>query len=209
MFKRIPAFLSTILAVAILIACACGAAAEATEPTLADWAGTWNSAESYLSDEAVQQALAGAAEGMGMKPEEVQAMYAAMMGADGTGSFVIDGDTITAYSLQNGEGDVLFTASFTYAGTETVEGEMDGVSFTMDWYKYTLRGDGPEDYAFLALSAAHSDTEDSMVHFHYRYGGESFEALTDMSKNWYPTMCENTVTAQELAEELLEEGQQD
>ena len=190
-----------LVALVLMIACL-PVLAEDEVSSLAPWSGTWNSAESFLTDESVQQAFAAAAETMDAPAETVQAMYTAMMSADGTGSFVITDKEIAAYSGQNGEGDLLFRANFSYVGKETIQGEFQGMEFTMDWFKFALEGEGPEAYTYLVLAEMERE-EGGMIHFHYRFGKDSFEALTGMTDAWYPTMCDSSVTAEMLLREFI------
>ena len=192
---------SFLLALCLPLSCASSLAQDEVT-SLAPWQGTWNSAESFLGEEVFQDAYAALAETMDMPAEAVQAMLTGMMQAGGVGSFVITDEEIAAYADRNGEGDLLFRAAFAYNGKKTVTGEFQGISFTADWYQFALQGDGPEAYTYLVLGEVEAE-EGSLVHCHYRFGAESVDALTGMTEDWYPTMCDPSVTAESLLAELL------
>lgn len=199
--RRPLTILTVFVAFALLFSCLPGMAQEEVA-SLAPWSGTWNAAETFLAEESMQEAFAAVAASMDAPPEAVQALFSAMLAGDGTGSFVITDKEIAAYSGQNGEGELLFRAAFAYVGKETVSGEFQGMSFTMDWYKFALEGEGPEAYTYLVLAEVERE-EGSMIHFHYRFGKDSFEALTGMEESWYPTMCDPSVTAEMMMQEFM------
>lgn len=62
---------------------------------------------------------------------------------------------------------------------------------------------GPGNYACLLLAAADADEEGGMIHFHYRYGADDFDALANMEESWWPTMCDAEGTTTDMIIEEL------
>ncbi len=91
------------------------------------------------------------------------------------------------------------TVSYTYGGISTgYWGD-----YEVAWHCFTNAGAADDDpYKYIILTAVHQDSEESMLHYHLRYGSTEFEDLvtnTDYSY-WWPTFVASSLTVEEAAE---------
>ena len=169
---------------------------------LARWNGEWKGIQTFLDSSVMDAAYETvAADVPGYTAKGVKMFMASMYNSD-VASMNIQGNTIT-FDIENagsgGDERQRSTVTRTYVLKGTVP--MTGYEGSY-WYQFEASDETSEGYKYLVATTAHADSPDSMKHWHFRCGNDSFEALTDNSLAlWWPTMVAGNTTAEVVAED--------
>lgn len=162
--------------------------------SLSEWEGTWNNMGAYLDQEELQPAFKTVAEKEKKTPEEVKAAYVEKRKCDFDG-LVIEGDKATLLDgFKDKDGKEIETVEYEYSATHKVKhGNHD-----LEWVEFKAKGDAK--YPVLLMMPVHG--EESLTHFHMRYGSNAEELLK--KDGWYPTFIKPNSTTEQLIEEITE-----
>lgn len=154
------------------------------EPALADWSGEWNNFYDYLENEGIQEAYTVLAEKEGNTADEVKSRY-----LEGKTyqceipAMTINQDSITFYSnaLTETANDEQATGSYEYSYAGDVEDANGRI-----WSSFVTEDQNAQYKAFLMLPAEADVPNETMMHFHFRYGNSIEELLSE--DGWFATM---------------------
>ncbi|AXY26477.1 zinc-binding protein [Suicoccus acidiformans] len=172
-------------------------AAPSTDVQLIDWEGEWNSYGAYLEEADVKEALAKAAEKEGQDEAEYTDAIKERRKADFDG-LIIDDKTITFLQTRADSDEVKESSKGTYTYSETISVDHGGQP--MFWYVF--EGDEDAPYPYVLLMDLHG--EDTMAHFHMRYG-DDLKALADEDSEWYPTFVASDTSTDQVVFDILGE----
>lgn len=165
---------------------------EETVSDLTDWLGTWNSITYYLDETEVQGAFEELADGEADTVEASKENYQEKILTDFT-AMVIEEDQITYLDGPESEGgEVIETVTYEYQEEQTTEHGGQKLS----WFKFVATEEAIHE-AILLLDV---HGEESMPHFHFRYGTADEDLLT--KEDWYPTLVAPTTTLDQVYEEI-------
>lgn len=173
-----------------------GAAAQAAPDSLQDWNGLWNDMGLYLDNPGAQGAWDVLAQKNHVTPAEAKTAYTKKRSND-MAAMDISGNTIRIFPAAGSVGndrDAMLKPVVEYEFKGTIETKKGNKTKT--WSKFEAK-DKNARYPRLMLLPVSRD-EGPLVHFHYRYGKESFEELAAM-KNWGPTMVADDSTDDAIA----------
>ncbi|MDP9805706.1 zinc transport system substrate-binding protein [Trueperella bonasi] len=165
--------------------------------SLADWEGEWVSLGAVAHTDAMKPHAEEAAKEHGETLEEVLAEvdearktdFAGMVISDDKINFVADLDAVEGAKANEG---------FEYTFKETVTGEHDGHNF--EWFVFEGEDGAPHKY--VLLMELHG--EETLAHFHMRYGDTIEAASTGADDHWYPTFVQaGEGTDEQIAETLF------
>jgi Zn/Cd-binding protein ZinT len=149
--------------------------------TLSEWSGRWPAATSWLTHTDVAGALATAAAANGVTSKFLNDSYTKMIGVDFY-EMEIEGNTVKYATAST-----TLTVSYSFA-QKFGEGEEA-------WYAFESPDNGVGNKKYLILLPPEQHSEDTPLHWHFRYGGTSFEALLNDAM-WYGTVfAEDTTDA--------------
>lgn len=171
------------------------AAASAEEVSLADWNGDWNNITAYLDDPAMQSMLEEHAKEDKTSVDEVKKELAHDKEIDFK-AMKIDGDKITYFDgfTANGGKEI---GSNTYKYVDKYKATHGKHEFF--WYEFKAN-EADAKYPCILIMPIHG--EESLTHFHLRYGKDAEEMLK--IDGWYPTFVKPSSTIEQLAEEISE-----
>lgn len=162
--------------------------------SLEDWAGEWNDIGTYLDKEELKPAFAELAKKEKKSVEESKKEYVAKRKCDFHG-LVINKDEIRFLeTVPSAKGKEIAKTSYTHKKTvKTKHGNHD-----LTWEIFEAKGDAK--YPVLALMPIHG--EESLTHFHLRYGKDADTILKQ--GGWFPTFIKPNSTMSQIAEEVSE-----
>jgi Zn/Cd-binding protein ZinT len=189
-----------ITAIFTLAGCASLGGGNSNATNLAKWAGTWNAMDQYLDDPGLNKAWQdGAARIHELFPaknptaNDVKGVFKTMLMTDFK-SCVIKGNTMTIYTAADASGSSSQTITYAYKGA-IGEGEAA-------WYSFEGNTPGPYKYLIAYLPEREPNTA---THFHFRYGSESFNALTAENMGmWMATVMAKGTPIPTLAASIKE-----
>ena len=162
---------------------------ESEEVSLSDWEGEWNSLGAYLDDPELQDSFAEMAEKHGETIDEVKAEIQEQYGLP-FGALKVEGNQMIFFEGKASESKEIETVAYKYLKSHAIEHGGN----TYYWYIFQAEGDAT--YPIIFLMPAHG--EDSLLHFHMRYGDDIQELLK--KDDWYPTLVKPNATMEQLAE---------
>lgn len=165
------------------------------EVSMADWAGEWNNMGGYLERPEVQDAYKTLGEKENMSADEAKSMYLEKRACEFDG-LKIEGDKVTFLSTfpsDNGEAKGEGTYKFVEAK------EVQHGNATLSWNVFEAENDDAP-YKFLLMMPIHG--EESLTHFHMRYGNDKDELFA--KEKWYPTFVKPNTTNDQIIEEITE-----
>jgi Zn/Cd-binding protein ZinT len=162
----------------------------AREYDLSAWKGAWNMVTNWLDEAWFADDIAYAAaefsnsSGKTITADWVKKFFSGMLGVGGNfKSFVVGDDSITFYTEPDASGVKLAAIGYAF-NTYSYAGEEDGE--TLYWTGF-LGDEGPYQY-FIALPAGR-DSDDTFIHFHFRYGDRGFSELENpVNPFWQATV---------------------
>jgi len=170
---------------------------------LAEWNGEWRGMQTFLDSSVMDSAYETVAtHASGYTAKGVKMFMESMYNSD-VAAMTIQGDNIT-FTIEDDSSEnerQASTVTRTYALKGTVP--MSGYEGYY-WYQFEASDDVSGGYKYVVATAVHSDSADSMKHWHVRCGNDSFEALTrDSLALWWPTMVAAETTAEVAAEDTV------
>lgn len=163
-----------------------------SEPSLKDWAGTWNDISLYVKEDEVQK---GVKEKKKEEADKTLEEFNKKVMAEFHG-LVIEGDKVTFLDNFKDKGGKEVSSS-EYKFKESHEVEHAGQKLEWDVFEATSKD---AKYPVLVLLPVHGEEE--MTHFHMRYGKDAKELLA-MDK-WYPTFVKPDTTNDQVVDEVTE-----
>lgn len=161
---------------------------------LTDWMGSWNSITYYLDEQEVQGAYEELADREDITIEAAKGNYQRKVLTDFT-AIVIEENQITYLDgLENEGGKVIETVEYEYQEEQTIEHGGQKLS----WFKFIAKEEAM--HATILLLDVHG--EESMPHFHFRYG-EADEDLLE-KEDWYPTLISPRTTLDQVYEDIAD-----
>jgi len=176
---------------------------------LAQWNGEWKGMQTFLDSPTMDSAYeAVASQVSGYTADGVKMFMKSMYNSD-VASMKIQGNSIlfTVEDSNSTEKErKTSTVTRTYASKGTVP--MTGYEGSY-WHQFEATNEGSGGYTYVVTTTAHADSPDSMKHWHFRCGNESFEALTDSSlAMWWPTMVAGETTTEAAAQDTMEAAEE-
>ncbi len=164
--------------------------------SLGDWEGTWLSLGAYAHHPELAEPMKQAAAEHGETVEDIKKEISEARDADFEG-LVIDDDTITFVTKEADLDDPKEEgASYTFSESKDVN---DG-EHSYTWFIF--EGDKDAPYKYVYLMPLHG--EETLAHFHMRYGDDKDEILNHQPEGWFPTFVDPTeTTTEQVAETLL------
>lgn len=170
-------------------------AEEAEQASIADWEGEWNNMGGYLEKAEIQDAFKTLAEKEKTDEASAKEAYLKKRKCD-FGGLEIKGDHIKFLKeFPDAKGEVIGEADYTYK--EKIEVEHGG--HKLEWDVFEAKSeDAP--YKVLLMMPIHG--EESLTHFHMRYGDDKDSLLKE--EGWYPTFVKPSSTDQQIIDEITE-----
>lgn len=169
--------------------------AEDEKASMADWEGEWNDMGGYLEKAEIQEAFKSLAEKENTDEASAKEAYLKKRKCD-FGGLEIDGDHVKFLKeFPDAKGEVIGEAD--YAFKEKIEVEHGGHKLEWDVFEANSE-DAP--YKVLLMMPIHG--EESLTHFHMRYGDDKDSLLKE--EGWYPTFVKPSSTDQQIIDEITE-----
>ena len=170
-------------------------AEEAEQASIADWEGEWNNMGGYLEKAEIQDAFKTLAEKEKTDEASAKEAYLKKRKCD-FGGLEIAGDHVKFLKeFPDAKGEVIGEADYTYK--EKIEVEHGG--HKLEWDVFEAKSeDAP--YKVLLMMPIHG--EESLTHFHMRYGDDKDSLLKE--EGWYPTFVKPSSTDQQIIDEITE-----
>lgn len=163
--------------------------------TLADWEGAWEATSAYFDTPEVQAEIAEHAAEHGETEAEFREELEEGSGTEFDGIVVGDGTITFVANLEDLGSPSESAHEYTFSKAYDI---VDGNS-SFTWHIYEGAADAP--YKYVALMPQHG--EESLVHFHMRYGDDVDKLLND--DDWYPVMVKkDTADLDMIMEEIFE-----
>lgn len=158
---------------------------------LSDWKGSWTTIERSLSDGSLDEYISHQAEEKETAFDTQKSAYENRWKSDYSTLEITD----NAISFEGME------SVYKYIGYKIVESDHGAAV----WYGFEaedMKEDIPHYIAFsdhgTGNEEEHEEEHEDTLHFHFRYGNESFEALTVIG-DWSPTFFDSDATGEEIA----------
>jgi len=164
---------------------------EADLTKLSTWEGTWLNYLSFLEKDEVKEEMEKLAKSHNKTVEEAVEGMLAMLQND-YAKMKIEGDNVSFLDAEDKE-----VAKNKYSFVSLVKDTFGDHEF--EWALYTTE-DKDAKYPALLMVAPHSDKEDSVVHFHVRYGKDQEELKG--KQGWFPTFVKEDTTVETFMGEL-------
>lgn len=168
---------------------------EDEKASMADWEGEWNDMGGYLEKAEIQEAFKSLAEKENTDEASAKEAYLKKRKCD-FGGLEIDGDHVKFLKeFPDAKGEVIGEADYTYK--EKIEVEHGG--HKLEWDVFEAKSeDAP--YKVLLMMPIHG--EESLTHFHMRYGDDKDSLLKE--EGWYPTFVKPSSTDAQIIDEITE-----
>ena len=168
---------------------------EDEKASMADWEGEWNDMGGYLEKAEIQEAFKSLAEKENTDEASAKEAYLKKRKCD-FGGLEIAGDHVKFLKeFPDAKGEVIGEADYTFK--EKIEVEHGGHKLEWDVFEATSK-DAP--YKVLLMMPIHG--EESLTHFHMRYGDDKDSLLKE--EGWYPTFVKPSSTDQQIIDEITE-----
>lgn len=168
---------------------------ESDQVSLADWEGEWNDMGGYLEKAEIQEAFKTLAEKENTDEASAKEAYLKKRKCD-FGGLEIAGDHVKFLKeFPDAKGEVIGEADYTFK--EKIEVDHGGHKLEWDVFEATSEG---ATYKILLMMPIHG--EESLTHFHMRYGDDKEALLKE--EGWYPTFVKPSSTDQQIIDEITE-----
>lgn len=168
---------------------------EDEKASMADWEGEWNDMGGYLEKAEIQEAFKSLAEKENTDEASAKEAYLKKRKCD-FGGLEIDGDHVKFLKeFPDAKGEVIGEADYTFR--EKIEVEHGGHKLEWDVFEANSE-DAP--YKVLLMMPIHG--EESLTHFHMRYGDDKDSLLKE--EGWYPAFVKPSSTDQQIIDEITE-----
>lgn len=191
LFKGKNCVLALLLAVAAFSSGGCGGGSD--DPgAMAKWAGSWKSESSYLDASDLDGAYSAVASSLvGVTSADVKAGFAGMFYSSIKSIEISGGSAVL--TLTDGSVE---SHDYSFVGTAPIPGFGDSV-----WNKFQSSKDGK--FKYLVVTEAHSDGDDGMKHWHFRYGSSGFDGIISSDNAlWWPTFVAGDTTVEKVASDI-------
>ena len=168
---------------------------DASEVSLSDWEGEWNNMGGYLDKDEVQSAFKTLAEKEKVDEKEAKENYLKKRKCDFGGLEIKDNKIKFLKDFPDKKGDVISESEYKYVGKQEVE--HGGHKLELDIFE-AVNDDAP--YKFILMMPIHG--EESLTHFHMRYGDDKESLLKD--EGWFPTFVKPNTTDAQIIDEITE-----
>lgn len=158
------------------------------EDSLNEWEGVWNNYLSYFDDPAMEATLKEVAEKQGKSVEDLKKAQEESYKADFKAIEFKDGKIMYYDNFKDKGGKVIEEAEYAYKNTHKAKHG----NHEFSWYEFEAKGDAK--HKVLLLMDVHG--EESLTHFHMRYG-EDVKTILAQEK-WYPTLVKETTTVDQI-----------
>ena len=165
------------------------------EVSLADWEGKWNSMSAYLDKNEVQGAFTDLAKKENTDEESAKKAYVEKRHCDFNG-LEIEGNKVKFYNEFPDEGKEA-TAEVEYKYVD--KQEVKHGNHMLEWDIFEAVSPDAE-YKYLLMMPING--EESLTHFHMRYGNDKDELLGE--EKWFPTFVKPNTTDQQIMDEITE-----
>lgn len=166
-----------------------------TEVSLSEWEGEWNDMSGYLDKEEIQPAFKTLAENEKIDEKEAKENYLKKRHSDFSGLRIKGNEVEFLNDFPDNNPEV--QGKGTYKFVEKQEVEHGG--HKMEWDVFEAENeDAP--YKFLLMMPIHG--EESLTHYHMRYGDDKDKLLAE--EGWYPTFVKPSTTDQQIIDEITE-----
>nr|WP_072536696.1 ZinT/AdcA family metal-binding protein [Anaerococcus mediterraneensis] len=163
--------------------------------SMADWEGQWNDMGGYLEKAEIQEAFKTLAEKENTDEASAKEAYLKKRKCD-FGGLEIAGDHVKFLKeFPDAKGEVIGEADYTFK--EKIEVEHGGHKLEWDVFEANSE-DAP--YKVLLMMPIHG--EESLTHFHMRYGDDKDSLLKE--EGWYPTFVKPSSTDAQIIDEITE-----
>ena len=168
---------------------------DSAEVSLSDWEGEWNDMGGYLDKDEVQSAFKTLAEKEKVDEKEAKENYLKKRKCDFGGLEIKDNKIKFLKDFQDKKSEVIGESEYKYVGKEEVE--HGGHKLEWDIFE-AVNDDAP--YKFILMMPIHG--EESLTHFHMRYGDDKESLLKD--EGWFPTFVKPNTTDAQIIDEITE-----
>ncbi|MFR6220936.1 MAG: ZinT/AdcA family metal-binding protein [Anaerococcus sp.] len=168
---------------------------DASEVSLSDWEGEWNDMGGYLEKEEIQSAFKTLAEKEKVDEKEAKENYLKKRKSDFGGLEIKDNKIKFLKDFPDKKGEVIGEGEYKFV--EKQEVEHGGHKLEWDIFE-AVNDDAP--YKFILMMPIHG--EESLTHFHMRYGDDKESLLKD--EGWFPTFVKPNTTDAQIIDEITE-----
>lgn len=168
---------------------------ESAEVSLSDWEGEWNDMGGYLEKDEVQNAFKTLADKEKVDEKEAKENYLKKRKCDFGGLEIKDNKIKFLKDFPDKKGEVIGESEYKYV--EKQEVEHGGHKLEWDIFE-AVNDDAP--YKFILMMPIHG--EESLTHFHMRYGDDKESLLKD--EGWFPTFVKPNTTDAQIIDEITE-----
>ena len=168
---------------------------DSAEVSLSDWEGEWNDMGGYLDKDEVQSAFKTLAEKEKVDEKEAKENYLKKRKCDFGGLEIKDNKIKFLKDFPDKKSEVIGESEYKYVGKEEVE--HGGHKLEWDIFE-AVNDDAP--YKFILMMPIHG--EESLTHFHMRYGDDKESLLKD--EGWFPTFVKPNTTDAQIIDEITE-----
>lgn len=168
---------------------------ETTTVSITNWEGEWNNLGAYLDEPELQDAFKEVAEREKKTEQEIKDEYIEKRKSDFNG-MVVEGNKVTFLDgFKEKGGNVIDEQEYDYVTSHSAK--HGNHEFTWDVFKAKN-----EDAKFPVLLIMPVHGEESLMHFHMRYGNDDKELLE--KDGWFPTFIRPESTIQQIYDEIAE-----
>ena len=168
---------------------------DSAEVSLSDWEGEWNDMGGYLDKDEVQSAFKTLAEKEKVDEKEAKENYLKKRKSDFGGLEIKDNKIKFLKDFPDKKGEVIGEGEYKFF--EKQEVEHGGHKLEWDIFE-AVNDDAP--YKFILMMPIHG--EESLTHFHMRYGDDKESLLKD--EGWFPTFVKPNTTDAQIIDEITE-----
>lgn len=168
---------------------------DSAEVSLSDWEGEWNDMGGYLDKDEVQSAFKTLAEKEKVDEKEAKENYLKKRKCDFGGLEIKNNKIKFLKDFPDKKSEVIGESEYKYVGKEEVE--HGGHKLEWDIFE-AVNDDAP--YKFILMMPIHG--EESLTHFHMRYGDDKESLLKD--EGWFPTFVKPNTTDAQIIDEITE-----
>lgn len=161
---------------------------------LEDWEGSWNNLTEYLDDEGLVASFERIAESANKTVEEVKQAHQEKLLCEFNGLVIEDQHIRFTAQFPEEDGPVMYEGDYLYDESYRVKHGR----FDMEWHVFRTE-DPDARYPILLMMPIHG--EESLTHFHLRYGTDLYRILE--SDGWYPTLIKPSATTAQIAMEII------
>lgn len=162
---------------------------------ISEWEGNWNNLHAYLKMEEMEDSIEEGAKNGSVSVEEFKENFEKRRHVDFDG-FVVDGEHVKFLDdFDANGGKVIYEDDYEFQ--ERHMEDHGGRQMAWDIFKAK---NADAKFPILMMMEVHG--EESLPHFHMRYG-DDLEAMLAI-EGWYPTFVRNTSTLSQIAEEIAE-----